>query len=85
MWKAICGRLTLFTLRPLIQARINPWSAKLDNLNFHSLKVVSRYRDPQLQVGENNSYLCNLYQNIGQSEKLIAHLLSNFSFEGKIK
>ena len=25
----------------------------LDNLNFHPLEVVSRYRDPQLQVGEN--------------------------------
>ena len=23
------------------------------NLNFHPLEVVSRYRDPQLQVGEN--------------------------------
>ena len=27
-------------------------TAKLNNLNFHPLKVVSRYRDPQ-QVGEN--------------------------------
>ena len=24
-----------------------------ENLNFHPLQVVSRYRDPQLQVGEN--------------------------------
>ena len=29
-------------------------------LNFHRLEVVSRYRDPQLQVGENYSYLFNL-------------------------
>ena len=28
-------------------------NAKLNNLNFHPLEVVSRYRDPQLQVGEN--------------------------------
>ena len=26
--------------------------AKLFNLNFHPLEVVSRYRDPQLQVGK---------------------------------
>ena len=28
--------------------------------NFHPLDVVSRYRDPQLQVGENYSHLLNL-------------------------
>ena len=28
---------------------INPLSAKLFNLNFHPLEVVSRWRDPQLQ------------------------------------
>ena len=32
---------------------INPLTAKLFNLNFHSLEVVSRWRDPQLQVSEN--------------------------------
>ena len=31
---------------------INPLTAKLFNLNFHSLEVVSRWRDPQLQVSE---------------------------------
>ena len=36
---------------------INPLPAKLSYLNFHPLEVVSRYRDPQLQVGENYSYL----------------------------
>ena len=35
-------------------------SATLYNLNFHPLEVVSRYRDPQLQVGENYSCLFNL-------------------------
>ena len=34
---------------------INPCPAKLIYLNFHPLEVVSRYRDPQLQVAENYS------------------------------
>ena len=33
----------------------NPLTAKLYNLNFHPLGVVSCRRDPQLQVGENYS------------------------------
>ena len=32
-------------------------AAQTHNLNFHRLAVVSRYRDPQLQVGENLNYL----------------------------
>ena len=28
----------------------------ISNLNFNPLEVVSRYRDPQLQVGENYSH-----------------------------
>ena len=40
---------------------IDPLHTKLSlYLNFHSLEVVSRYRDPQLQVGENYLYLLNL-------------------------
>ena len=35
----------------------NPLTAKLFNLNFHPLEVVSRYSDPQLQVSENYSDL----------------------------
>ena len=35
----------------------NHLTAKLLNLNFHPLKVVSRWRDPQLQVSENYSDL----------------------------
>ena len=31
--------------------------ANLSNLNVHALEVVSRCREPQLQVGENYSYL----------------------------
>ena len=36
---------------------LNPLAAKLFNLNFHPLQVVSRLRDPQLQVSENYSDL----------------------------
>ena len=40
-----------------IRIAINPSTAKLFNLNFHTLEVVSRLRDPQLQVSENYSDL----------------------------
>ena len=46
---------------------INPYPAKLIYLNFRQIKVVSRYRDPQLQVAENYSYLFNLKPNIYKS------------------
>ena len=39
---------------------INSFHAKLHYLNFHQLEAVSRYRDPQLQVGDNYSYLLSL-------------------------
>ena len=45
----------------------NPLTAKLFNLNFYPLEVVSRWRDPQLQVSENYSDLTNggrLFSNI---------------------
>ena len=32
---------------------VNPLSARFNNLNFYPLEVVSRYREPQLQVAEN--------------------------------
>ena len=35
-------------------------SVKVFYLIFHPPEVVSRYRDPQRQVGENYSYLFNL-------------------------
>ena len=46
---------------------INPCPAKLIYLNFHPLEVVSRYRDPQLQVAENCSYFFYLSINICKS------------------
>ena len=42
-------------------------SANVSFLNFHPLEVVSRYRDPQLQVSENYSSLLNLKPNISKS------------------
>ena len=39
--------------------RINPLPINLPYLNFHPLEVVSRYLDPQLQVGGNCLYLFN--------------------------
>ena len=35
----------------------NPSTTEIFNLNFQSLEVVSRYRDPQLQVTEKVCYL----------------------------
>ena len=46
---------------------LNPYPAKLIYLNFHPLEIVSRYRDPQLQVAENYSYLFNCSPNICKS------------------
>ena len=37
--------------------RVNPYPAKLINLFFQSLEVVSRYRDPQPRVVE-NTHIC---------------------------
>ena len=54
---------------------INP--AKLMYLNFKPLEVVSRYRDPQLQVAENYSYLINLSTTICKSCCLDTHFIPN--------
>ena len=45
-------------------------STELRNLNFQPLEVVSRYRDPQLQVTENLCDLRNLGANIYQCFKI---------------
>ena len=49
--------LKTFSLRHYQSARSNPLSTKVFNHNFHPLEVVSRLRDPQLQVSENYSDL----------------------------
>ena len=43
---------------------IDPYPAKLIYY-FYLLEVVSRYRDPQPQVGKNYSYLFNLSWSAG--------------------
>ena len=53
--------------------------AKLIHLNFHPLEVLSGYRDPQLQVAENYSYLFNLSRNICKSRCLDTHFIHNNS------
>ena len=44
-----------------LKYNVTAYHAKLIYLNFQPLEVVFRYRDPQLQVGENYSYLFNLF------------------------
>ena len=45
---------TQFYLFMIVQPSetLNPLTAKLFNSNFHLLEVVSRWREPQLQVSE---------------------------------
>ena len=42
--------------------------------HYHPLEVVSRYRDPQLQVGKNVMYFYSLFQNIANFSNLL-HIL----------
>ena len=46
----------------------------LHTLNFHPLEVVSRYREPQIQVGENHSFI-NLIQKNCKSLCLNTHFV----------
>ena len=43
---------------------INHYPTELNTLNFHPFEVVSLYREPQLQLGENYSYLFSSRPNI---------------------
>ena len=54
----------------------NALAVKLFNWNFHRLKVVSRWRDPQLQVSENYSDLLKWSSTILKS----CWLISDFIF-----
>ena len=58
---------------------ITPYPAKLIYLNFQPLEVVSRYRDPQLQVVENYTYLFNLRPNMDKSWWVNTHVIRNIS------
>ena len=55
----------MYTVRQLNSSFFHFRCAVLPSLNtlfyltFHQLEVLSRYRDTELQVGENNSYTVN--------------------------
>ena len=50
-------------------------TAKLSNLNFHPLEVVSRWRDPQLQVSEYYSDLTKWRSTLFKSCWLMSHFI----------
>ena len=56
---------------------INPLPTKLFNENFHPLEVVSRWRDPQLQVSENYSDLKQWRSTIFKSNWLVLRFILN--------
>ena len=60
-----------------VMCPFNPLTAKLFSLNFHPLEVVSRWRDPQLQVSENYSNLTNWRSTLFKSCWLISHFIFN--------
>ena len=53
-----------YVLHFTVTKLFNLYPAKLNNLNFQPLEVVSRYRDPQLQVAENYWYLFIWHQTL---------------------
>ena len=56
---------------------INPLSTKLNNLDFHPLEVVARYRDPQLQVFE-ITHICLICDQITHLKLCLATATHNF-------
>ena len=64
----------------------NPWSTKWNSAIFHPLEIVSRYRDPQLQVGENYWYVFSLRPNSHKPWCLNTHFIpDNSDFNVLIK
>ena len=53
---------------------LNPLTGKLFNWNFHPLKVVSRWRDPQLQTQTQN----NLF--VPQQQKTHTHVTKIYKY-----
>ena len=49
---------------------VNPYSATSYNLAFYLLKVVSRFRDPQVQEVQNDLHMHNLNQNVCKTSKI---------------
>ena len=72
-----CWAVLASKLKTCNQGYKNPWGTSMvqpmllsplqsynKHLNYHPVEVVSRYRDPQLQLDENYSILLNLRRNI---------------------
>ena len=55
------------------EVAINPLTAKLFNCNFHPREIVSRWRDPQLQVSENYSDLTKWRLTICKYNRCLRH------------
>ena len=73
-------QLLYFTVSQLnmwCRPTFNPLAAQLFNLNFHPLAVVSRRRDPQLQVSENYLDLTKWKSTLFKSCWLMSHLIFN--------
>ena len=58
------GQSVVFAGIDVISILLNPLTAKLFNLNFRPPEVVSRWRDPQLQVSKNYLDLTKWRSNI---------------------
>ena len=57
------GTVYIFSTQYFKSLAINPFTAKLFNLNCYPPEVVSRWRDPQLQVGEIPVKIIQIWQN----------------------
>ena len=72
----------VFVLKYLrLWSDINLLTAKLSNWNFHPLEVVSRSRDPQLQLSENYSELRKWRSTIFNSCYLLSRFIFNILFK----
>ena len=65
------------TIVVISMQRVNYLTAKLFNLYFHSLEVMSRWRDPQLQVSENYSDLIKRRSIVFKYWWLMSHFILN--------
>ena len=79
----LCGALkhqpSTLRINPLCATLfcVNPLTAELFNWNFHPLEVVSRWRDPQLQVSKNYSDSIKWRSTVFKYCWLISHFIFN--------
>ena len=71
-WSEICTKASKYTS---LVAQVG----KLSHLKVHQLDVLSRYRNPQFQVGKNCTHLYNnyLWPNICKSWSVNTHFIPN--------